>query len=605
MCGIFGIVKENSQGYAKELQAMEAALLHRGPDEQGRYLFPACALGHVRLSIIDLKTGQQPMLTPDKRLGVIFNGEIYGYQQLRAAIDYPYQTNSDTEVILAAWKKYRAEAASKLKGMFAFALWDDEQKTLYAARDRFGEKPFYYATGKNGELIFASEIKAILASGLIRPILDQESLVHYLKHLYVRPDKTIYQNIHTLPPAHQLIYQNGRIEISRYWSFPHPDKKISLAEATEKFQSLLDQSVRSQLVSDVPIGAFLSGGLDSSTVVALASRYKKPLKTFSFGFNKAVSELPYAKEIADKYQTDHTELYDDVDIAELILKMADIYDEPFADSSCIPTYLISRLAKKYVTVALTGDGGDELLGGYGRYKSLLAAEENDYGPFGLQKYYLAKIAAKLKINNDYRRNAYYHQGALLKNKFSSTAAAAAWQNSYFKDEDIKNFGLGRLATKEDYHFPEHDRVDYGLRMDLENYMPGDILVKTDRAAMASALELRAPFLDVDFASFCISLPYSFKVSKTEDKIIMRRACGDAWTESIRKRSKQGFGAPVEEWLKIPAVADLKERFLADPAKKIFKIIPFARTRKYLLSDSYQTWILLTLAIWMEKYDFDF
>jgi asparagine synthase (glutamine-hydrolysing) len=220
--------------------------------------------------------------------------------------------------------------------------------------------------------------------------------------------------------------------------------------------------------------------------------------------------LPYAKEIADKYQTEHTELYDDVDIAEMIMKMADIYDEPFADSSCIPTFLIARLAKKYVTVALTGDGGDELLGGYGRYKSLLAAEENDYGRFGLQKYYVAKIAAKLKINQDYRRNTYYHQGALLKHKFSSTAAAAAWQNSYFKDEDIKSFGLDKLAVKEDYHFPEHNRVDYALRMDLENYMPGDILVKTDRAAMASALELRAPFLDVDFRFFLPHPPLFFQ-----------------------------------------------------------------------------------------------
>jgi asparagine synthase (glutamine-hydrolysing) len=605
MCGIFGIIKTEAKRYEKNLQDMEAALLHRGPDEQGRFFFNDCALGHVRLSIIDLKTGQQPMLTPDKKIGVVFNGEIYGYQKLRASIDFPYQTNSDTEVIIAAWKKYNEDAAAHLPGMFAFGVWDDAQKTFYGARDRFGEKPFYYAIGTNGEFIFASEIKAILASGLIRPVLDKESLIHYLKHLYVRPDKTIYKNIFTLPPAHQLVYQNEKISTRRYWSFPNLDHKITLEDAAKKFQELLDAAVKSQLVSDVPIGAFLSGGLDSSTIVALASRYKKPLKTYSFGFNKAVSELPYAKEIADKYQTEHTELYDDVDIAEMIMKMAEIYDEPFADSSCIPTYLISRLAKKYVTVVLTGDGGDELLGGYGRYKSLLAAEENDYGRLSLLKYYVAKISAKLKINADYRRNTYYHQGALLKNKFSSTAAAAAWQNSYFKDKDIKNFGLDKLAVKEDYHFPEHDRVDYGMRMDLENYMPGDILVKTDRAAMASALELRAPFLDVDFASFCLSLPYSFKVSRAEDKIIMRRAFGDAWTESIRKRSKQGFGAPVEEWLKIPAVKTLKEKYLNDPGQKMFKIIPFAKTRKYAAGNSYQTWILLVLAIWMEKYDFDF
>jgi asparagine synthase (glutamine-hydrolysing) len=233
MCGIFGIIKENAIGYKNNLQAMETALLHRGPDEQGEFYFSDCALGHVRLSIIDLKTGQQPMLTPDKKLGIVFNGEIYGYQKLRAEINFPYQTNSDTEVILAAWKKYGDDAASHLPGMFAFGIWDDTQKTFYAARDRFGEKPFYYAIGKNGEFIFASEIKSILASGLIRPVLDRESLVHYLKHLYVRPDKTIYKNIFTLPPAHQLTWRERKISIRRYWSFPNINKDITLDGATK------------------------------------------------------------------------------------------------------------------------------------------------------------------------------------------------------------------------------------------------------------------------------------------------------------------------------------------------------------------------------------
>jgi len=304
MCGIAGIIKKDSQKYKPQLKKMTDSLSHRGPDAEGFYFFKDCGLGHRRLSIIDLKTGDQPMLSYNGQAGVVFNGEIYGYQEIKKNLsNYSFQTTSDTEVILALYEKYGENFVKHLPGMFAFALWDDKNKKLICARDRFGEKPLYYALGKNGEFIFASEIKAILASDLIKPKLNKKSLIHYLKRLYVHPYSAIYENIYVLPPAHFLIYQNKKIKINRYWQMPELNYQITFDEAIEKFKKLLFEAVKKQLVTDVPVGAFLSGGLDSSTIVAIASQYKKNLNTFSFGFGEWINELPYALEIARKYKT--------------------------------------------------------------------------------------------------------------------------------------------------------------------------------------------------------------------------------------------------------------------------------------------------------------
>ncbi|MEW5961407.1 MAG: asparagine synthase (glutamine-hydrolyzing), partial [Chloroflexota bacterium] len=366
VCGIAGIVAPQARQFQAELSCMVDTLRHRGPDGPGTYFFDNCALGHTRLSIIDLLSGQQPMFSPVSGAGIVFNGEIYGYKSLRVSLpDYPFQTTSDTEAILALYDQYGPGLLSRLPGMFAFAIWDEAHQRLLCARDRFGEKPFYYTWGRKGEFLFASEIKALLASGLVEPVLNRAALAHYMQYLHVHPYQTIYQNIYTLPPAHSLHYEDGQLAVERYWSPPELQPKIELDEAIEQFQVLFDRAVASQLVADVTVGAFLSGGLDSSSIVVAASRHQARLKTFSFGFEDGISELPFAKGVADLYQTDHTELADNhVDIGELLVTMQAVYDEPFADSSNIPTFLISRLARQYVKVVLTGDGGDELLAGY-------------------------------------------------------------------------------------------------------------------------------------------------------------------------------------------------------------------------------------------------
>jgi len=612
MCGIAGIIKEDSQKYKPQLKKMTDSLSHRGPDAEGFYFFKDCGLGHRRLSIIDLKTGDQPMMRQIRNnIGITFNGEIYGFLEIRKKLEkegYVFQTVSDTEVILALYEKYGEDFVKYLPGMFAFALWDDKNKKLICARDRFGEKPFYYAFGKNNEFIFASEIKAIIASGLIKPILDLETVSCYLKHLYIYPTRTIYKNIHILPASHQLIYKNGKVEIKRYWNLPAVNSEIEIDEAIPIFKKLLNQAVERQLIADVSLGAFLSGGLDSSTIVALASQYKENLNTFSFGFGEWINELPYALEIAKKYKTNHIELTPEkADLGELLMKMQEIYDEPFADSSNIPTYLLAEAARWYTKVVLTGDGGDEMLGGYGWYKPFLFMNEKNRGLWRSEFIRFIARAIRRLSGNQLLINKVL--GARFRENFCSVVDAhLSGQDVVFNNQEIADLGLKSVNEKELYKpsWQETNDLNDIFRVDLENYITGDILVKTDRASMANGLELRAPFLDVDFASFCISLPYQLKISKEDDKIILRRAVSDLWTDSIRKRSKQGFGGPVDKWLKEDkSLNALRESYLNNPKRKIFDLISFKNTREAVKKNKYKTWALLVLSLWLEKHNCDF
>lgn len=611
MCGITGIVSKKLSSQKDVIQRMTTAIAHRGPDGDGIHYFNECALGHRRLSIIDLSTGDQPMLTADGRKVLVFNGEIYGYKKIKEELsNYQFRTSSDTEVILALYDKYGADVARHLPGMFAFALWDDEKRQLVCARDRFGEKPFFYAIGKDGEFIFASELKSIIASGLVEPELDRSSLIHYLRFLYVNPRKTIYKNIFTLPPASQLVFKDGGLRIDRYWSMPELNNSITMEQASEQFSQLLHTAVANQLIADVPVGAFLSGGLDSSTIVAVASKYKQNIKTFSFGFRDSIDETGYAKGIAKKYGTDHVELYDDrEDLGELLMKMTGIYDEPFADSSNIPTYLISKLASKQTKVVLTGDGADELLGGYAGYKSFLYMQAGNNLPLMHTELaiLMARIVKKISLTSSLGQYLYNMAiGAKYARKYSSIIKAHVDLNIIYKDADLRELGLnGDLSLDYGTSWTPTNTGDDAMRFDLENYMPGDILVKTDRASMANGLELRAPFLDVDFASFCISLPFRLKVTKDSDKFVLRRAFANSWTESIQKRKKQGFGAPVALWQQQDSIARIKHEFLDDKNKKIFNIISFAKSRKYVARNNYYAWLLLVLSLWMEKNDFKY
>ena len=608
MCGITGIVAPGVRRYESELSAMTTTLGHRGPDAEGTYMFQNCGLGHRRLSIVDLVSGQQPMLDPTSTLAVIFNGEIYGYNDIRATcLDYPFQTTSDTEVILALYTREGKNCASKLPGMFAFALWDDQEQLLYCARDRFGEKPFYYAFGKNGEFLFASEIKAILASGLIEPIIDKNALTFYLQRFYVHPHQTIYKNIFTLPPAHMLCYTNGNLTVDRYWALPELNDNIDLHEAKEEFDRLLNNAVAKQLVADVPVGAFLSGGLDSSTIVAYASNHQARIKTFSFGFENGVNELPFARDVANQYNTEHIELSDSkTDIGELLFTMQQVYDEPFGDTSNIPTYLISKLAREHIKVVLTGDGGDELLGGYSWWYPPLQrmAQLNAQKMLFYRMLFRAtRISHRLnrRVSSSLRDVLHAMD---LRRRYPSVAAAHYYQRQHFSREDLEKLGLHVPALDHSF-FEQYNSgtVDDAMRMDIETWMAGDILVKIDRASMAHGLELRAPFLDVDFASFCISLPSRLKITSDTDKHIMREACSTLWPESIRNRSKVGFGVPFDDWFNRNAVRMLVDDYLGQPQRKIFQLIDFDQSRTITNQSTIQTWILLVLSLWMENHKF--
>ncbi|EGJ51989.1 asparagine synthase (glutamine-hydrolyzing) [Desulfocurvibacter africanus] len=567
MCGIAGIVAKEAGRYLPALDAMNAAQRHRGPDGEGRHAFAECCLGHVRLSIIDLAGGAQPLFDTRGTSAITFNGEIYGYQALRQELDYPFRTGSDTEVILALYARYGTHMLPRLPGMFSFAIWDDQRKRLFCARDRFGEKPLFYALGKSGEFIFASEIKAILASGLVEPKLNLDGVSHYLAHRHLPANQTIYGTIQALPPGHSLILENGDLTITPYWSLPTTGEPLDMDTAAQRLEDLIRQAVERQLVADVEVGILLSGGLDSSTITAVCSPLKR-LRSFSFGFSGSRSELPYARQVAEHFGTVHNEITEEViDVPKMMLALARIYDEPFADPSAVPTYQLCRFVSQHLKVALSGDGADELLAGYTYwYRHLLRGDAS--GPAG------------------------------GKNTFWSKTAERHWQDLlYFTPDEIK--GMGLPAVRRPRIGQVTDSLDDALRMDLQGFLPADILVKTDRAAMAHGLELRTPFLDVDLAEFLIQLPWQLKMQGSSDKLLLRKAFENIWPEAIRKRDKQGFGFDVRNWMQRPDMLALRHHFLGNANRKIYALIPRKTLAACLMDTGFKGWIMLILSLWLE------
>lgn len=633
MCGIVGIIHNRQQDYKFMTRAMMDAVKHRGPDEDGLHEFANAILGHVRLSIVDLKSGHQPMVSGDNNIGLVFNGEIYGYKDIRDSLvstGYNFSTNSDTEVILALYQKYGFGLMKYLPGMFAFALWDESKEQLFCARDRFGEKPFFYAIGRNGEFIFASEIKAIIASGLVDPVLDKTQLWQYLNYSYVYPTRTMYSNIYTLPPAHTLTYHDGNISVERYWNLPEVNTSITEQEAVEEFRRLFFQAVKRQLVADVPVGAFLSGGLDSGSVVAAAARLVSDVTTISFAFPEGIDESHVARSMAERYNTNHIEISDmQFDIADLLKKMQTVFDEPFADPAAIPAYLIAKYAREHVKVVLTGDAGDELLGGYDRrYRALMYARQyrQSLMPLLLRKkwlkgkWYFERINRKIANNLGYiSSNESILQGANIRDtEIRILATDMAIDNpsdliKYCRDrsqmmslEWQNRIGLNipdLLDYRIDTGFLSSEELANAIRVDLQDYLPGNGFLKTDRTTMAVSLESRTPFCDKDLAEFCISLPFNFKVHGREDKYILRKAMGDMWTEPVRRGVKNGFSPPFGKWLQQKDVSDMQEHYLGDRARKIFELLSFdgvqaLRKEKTL---TWPIWSLLQLSMWLESH----
>lgn len=594
MCGIAGIITDNARNYQSELKKMTDAIAHRGPDATHQEFYEGAALGHRRLSIIDLsETGKQPMFSSTKKECIVLNGEIYGYQTLlKKYAGYPYRGTSDTEVILAMYQARGKELLSELPGMFAFAIWDETKKELFCARDRFGEKPFFYATGKNGEFIFASEIKAILASGLVQPEVNPEALQHYLKNGYVSTHHTIYTNISALPPAHSLRYAKGKINVTRYYSLPAADSKLTLGESKEEFTHLLKNAVSRQLVADVEVGSFLSGGLDSSTIVAMVSEFKNQQTTISFGYYGEKSELKFAREIAEKYKTHHLEIHENrADIAAELLKVSPYLDEPLADMSYVPQYQICKSAAQHLKVVLGGDVGDELFGGYNFYTVEHELRQrfsynNALLRFGLKQYGKLRETSYITQQNVKHKNILdFHQNQV---------------RNYFSPTEITSLGI-HTSYYQPYSFTANpDSLNDIMRTDLEKFVPGNMLVKSDRMAMANSLEVRTPFLDRDFAEFCIQLPENLKLDAATDKIILRETMKTFWTNSIRNRNKQGFGSSVQPWFEEKSLLTLSHDLLHNPSHKVFDFIDFKASKKFL-NKSKEHWSLLQLAIWAENY----
>lgn len=590
MCGIAGIIAHNAKNYQEELHQMTDAIAHRGPDSAHHEFYENAALGHRRLSIIDLsENGKQPMFSGTKNECIVLNGEIYGYQDIKSQYtEYPYRGNSDTEVILAMYQRKQENLIHDLPGMFAFAIWNNEKQELFCARDRFGEKPFYYAFGKNNEFIFASEIKAILASGLIRPEVNTEAMSHYLQYGYVSTYQSIYKNIHTLPPAHQLIWEEGKISVTRYYSLPKKDTVMSLSDAKEEFTYLLKNAVKKQLVADVEVGSFLSGGLDSSSIVALVAEFLPKQTTISFGYDHQDSELKFAKEIADKYRTNHIEVHEKKeDLATSLLKISPFFDEPFSDISFIPHFEICRNARKNLTVVLSGDAGDELFGGYSFYRVENQLKnhfsyKNIIAQFGLSLYQKIKPVSFVSQQNLNHKNILDFHRNFVRNAFNPQERTALGISSSYEQP---------------YSFvADPDSLNDIMRHDLETYVPANMMVKSDRMAMANSLEVRTPFLDIDFAEFCIRLPEQLKLTNDHDKIILREAMGSYWTETIRKRRKQGFGMSIKTWFEEESLIRLSDQLLKDPNQKIFSYIDFKTAQKFLNRD-HKHWNLLQLALW--------
>ncbi|HEY6104104.1 MAG TPA: asparagine synthase (glutamine-hydrolyzing), partial [bacterium] len=555
---------------------MIGVLRHRGPDGEGAVYLPDCALGQARLSIIDIEGGAQPMADWTGRYHITLNGEIYNYRELKQDLlerGHRFRTQSDTEVILAAYAEWGPACLDRLRGMFSFALWDRETGRLFAARDLFGEKPFYYAVGSKGWLVFGSEIKALVASQLVHPTLSRPAVEAFLALGYVPPSRTIYENVEVLPPAHYLVWDGRTFRTVQYWRPRLQTRAIAFDEAAAQLRTLVHQAVRRQMVADVPVGAFLSGGHDSSTVVAvMQAESAAPVKTFSVGFGDAESELPYARSVAARYRTEHHEIDAGAPpVGELLHVLASQQDEPQGDPSAIPTYLVSQYASRHVKVVLTGDGGDEMFGGYAWYPMLARSEER---PASTARWLLLRAAAALPTAGS----------AALIRRARAMRIALRWPEMvtrYFEyvldprgdyryrvwgdpGGAVPRFRLGPADPA--WPADGEQGMNRAFYFDLTSWLPGDILVKVDRTAMAHGLETRPPFLDRDLAEFVFSLPVQLKVTPNATKILYRHAFSDYWPDKVQAREKRGFAPPFREWMTRPDVQGLLREVRSDNSK---------------------------------------
>jgi asparagine synthase (glutamine-hydrolysing) len=563
MCGITGkIYLDTSKDvYPDELKKMADSIYHRGPDDEGFYIDKNVGLGFRRLSIIDLKSGHQPLSNEDGSVWIVFNGEIYNYKELQEDLlkqGHVFRTNCDTETIVHLYEQHGTDCLKYLRGMFAFAIWDSNKKQLFCARDRFGIKPFYYYID-NSKFVFGSEIKAILKSDGIDKKLSYDALDSYFAFKYITSDLSIYTNIKKLQPGHYLVLSfksKVNIEIKRYWEIDfEPDYSKTESQWMDEIEENFSETVKLHMMSDVPLGAFLSGGIDSSSVVAMmAKNSSQPIKTFSIGFKHQHSnELKYAQEIANKYGCEHQEQIIEPESISLLPLMVSSFDEPFADSSAIPTYYVSKLARERVTVALSGDGGDELFAGYTSYTKFKKLHSS---PFSFN----SPAANKLIWGNFHELIPQSVKGKglmyfLSQDKKYLGAYLSDWTKSERQELILNNAEINYKNGSELYKEKilneevKHDFISNLQYLDLKTYMVDDILTKVDRASMMNSLEVRVPFLDHKFAELTFKIPWNLKLKGNDKKYILKKSMTKYLPGNILNHPKQGFGVPLSLWFK--------------------------------------------------------
>lgn len=567
MCGIAGFIDIESASAVREhgerarlLDRMCRVIRHRGPDDQGVFVEDGVALGMRRLSIIDLAGGHQPMSGEDGSVNIVFNGEIYNYRDLQTELEscgHSFQTSSDTEAIVHAYEEYGHACVNKLRGMFAFAIWDRRSRSLFIARDRVGKKPLYYTVTPGGTCVFGSELKSLLEHPEVARETDLDALDAYFSLGYVPDPLTIFRGIHKLPPGCYLTFSEGTAKTTQYWDFNYEQDPTPRSEEDylDELRELLDEAVNLRLVADVPLGAFLSGGIDSSIVVALMARHMgRPVKTFSIGFEEdSYNELKYARLTAEKFGTDHHEFFVTPDICSIVDELAWHFDEPFADSSAIPTFMVSKLARQYVKVVLSGDGGDELFAGYTRY--VVDRQRADFAllPQFIRKGLMQPVSRRLP-HRTWGRN-YLHNVAQdpLDRFLDSMSVFTSLNKRLLYSDDLKRRLTDDRKVSELFRecaakVKTGKPLDALLYIDSKTYLPGDILTKVDRMTMAVSLEARAPLLDHKLIDFVTRIPASMKLSGLETKHLLKRAVRDLVPSEILHRPKQGFGVPIQQWI---------------------------------------------------------
>ena len=611
MCGIAGVVEAGGTPSRDLLERMGQSISHRGPDDGRIETFGRAGFSFRRLSIIDVAGGSQPISNETGQIHVMANGEIYNYLDLRRELEsfgHHFKTHSDVETIVHGYEQWGDDVAKHMHGMFAFAIWDETQKRLLLGRDRLGKKPLIYAES-SGRITFGSEFSAVLADRRVSRDVDRHAIHDYLTYQYVPAPESGFKAIRKLPPAHTLVFENGKAKISRYWQPAcAPRLDITMEDAVAETERRLKEAVRKRLMSEVPLGAFLSGGVDSSLIVALMSEFTK-VKTFSIGFEESgFNELPHARAVAERYATDHHEFVVKSNAAEVLPKLVRHYGEPYADSSALPSYYLAKLTREHVTVALNGDGGDEFFAGYDRYRALqyfkVARILMPLGP-------AARALSQWTALPTRVRRAFAGAGhdpregyARLMSYFSPE------QKTNLYSDEMRNEVNGTDSFQWMYAFMKESGEPMGVRLlqynDAMTYLPGDILTKVDIATMANSLEGRSPLLDHELVEWALRLPDRLGTNQSEGKLVLKALARKHLPASVIDRPKMGFGIPINDWFAGELQPMARETLLSKRARDRGLFDPAAVER--LISDhaasrevhGYRLWALLCLELWFEE-----